>query len=57
MMVLLAPQTQKGGMGGINSNKCMCSSTMDLTYYKEENTTENISLDGAPDAVDDVGSL
>ena len=54
MMVLFAPQTQKGG---INSNKCMCSSTMDLTDYKEENTTENISLDGATDVVDDVVSL
>ena len=54
MMVLLAPQTQKGG---INSNNCMCTSTMDLTDYKEENTTETISLDGATDAVDDVVSL
>ena len=54
MMVLLAPQTQKGG---INSNKCTCSSTMDLTDYKEENTTESISLDSTTDAVDDVVSL
>ena len=30
---------------------------MDLTDYKEENTTENISLEGATDVVDDVVSL
>ena len=53
-MVLLAPQTQKGG---INSNKCVCSTTMDLTDYKEENATENIPLDGAAHVVDDVVSI
>ena len=54
MMVLLAPQDPKGG---INENKFMCTPTMGLSDCKEEDATENLSLDGATSVDDDVVSL